>query len=268
MNQKILEKFLCDLPLGGIKYYESTDSTNDQALELFQEGSPDPFLVIANEQTKGRGRAGKTWFTPPDSALAFSLIIAPNKPTKQNHISRLTGLGAVAVCEGLNELFNLHGKIKWPNDVLLDGKKVCGVLTEGHWLGEEIQTVILGIGINVAPESIPDEDNVDYPATCIEYHLEKSVDRLQLLKEVLRQVFRWKDHLWRHEFISTWQKHLAFLGERVVISYEETNNRNVTLQNGEIMGLDGDGRLILQNQHGKEFLSLAGEIHLRPLIDK
>jgi BirA family biotin operon repressor/biotin-[acetyl-CoA-carboxylase] ligase len=263
MNQRVLEKLLQDLPLGGIKFFERTDSTNDRALELIQKGAPDLFLVIANEQTKGRGRTGKTWFTPPDSALAFSIIIAPNNFTQHNNISRFTGLGAVAVCKGLNELYHLQPKIKWPNDVLLNGKKVCGVLAEGHWLGEEIQTMILGIGINVASDSVPKEDIVDYPATCVEFHSEKSVDRLKLLKEVLKQILQWKEIVWRPKFLTAWQQHLAYLGERVQIIYKDK-----IIQDGKVIGLDRDGRLILHTRRGEETILQTEGIHLRPLIDK
>ena len=77
MNQESLEKQLSDLPLGGIKYFDTTGSTNDIAVDFIQKGVPDRYLVIANEQRKGRGRAGRTWFTPPESALAFSLITYP-----------------------------------------------------------------------------------------------------------------------------------------------------------------------------------------------
>ncbi len=249
--------------MGDIKFFEETDSTNDRALELVQENAPDLTLVIANEQTKGRGRTGKIWFTPPDSALAFSIIIAPSKFVKPNNMSRYTGLGAIAVCEGLKDLYHLQPKIKWPNDVLLDGKKVCGILAEGHWLGDEIQTVILGIGINVALNSVPQEDIVDYPATCIELHSKKSVDRLKLLKGVLTQILHWKEIIWQPEFLSTWQKHLAHFGEHVLISYEDK-----TIQEGEIIGLDRNGSLILSTRLGEEIILQSGGIHLRPLIDK
>lgn len=261
MNQEILEKLLHDLPLGGIKFFEKTDSTNDRALELVQENTPDLFLVIANEQTKGRGRNGKIWFTPPDSALAFSIIIAQNKFVMQNNASRFTGLGAIAVCEELKKYYHLQPKIKWPNDVLIDGKKVCGVLVEGHWMGDEIQTIILGIGINVASNSVPPEDIVDYPATCIDHHLKKSVNRFQLLKGVLTQILRWKEIIWQPEFLSTWQKHMAYLGERVQISYEDK-----TIQEGKVIGLGQNGSLILSTQQGEEIILQNGGIHLRPLL--
>jgi BirA family biotin operon repressor/biotin-[acetyl-CoA-carboxylase] ligase len=195
--------------------------------------------------------------------LAFSIIITPKKRKNQSDLSRMTGLGAIAVCEGLERGYNLHAKIKWPNDVLLDRKKVSGILAEGHWMGEELQTVILGIGINVASESMPAEELLDFPASCVENHLDRPVDRITLLKVILTQLLKWKDLVWESEFVDIWQKHLAFVGERVQISAKDQ-----IMQIGKIIGLDRNGRLILRSQKGEEIILQAGEIHLRPLIDR
>jgi BirA family biotin operon repressor/biotin-[acetyl-CoA-carboxylase] ligase len=231
MNQEILEEQLSDLPLGGIKYFDTTDSTNNRAAEFIQKGVPDRYLVIANEQRKGRGRAGRIWFTPPDSSLAFSLINHPKMPLRQENITRMTGLGALAVCEMLRDTYRLHAQIKWPNDVLLQGKKVSGILAEGHWLGDELLAIIVGIGINIAPESVPDEKNLDFPATSISDSLGKLVDRIVVLKDVLTRFFFWKDKLAKPEFITTWQGYLAYIGEMIQIQHE-----NTTLQKGKLIG--------------------------------
>ena len=221
MNQKELENQLGDLQLGGITYFDTTDSTNDRAVDLIQMRVPDRHLVIANEQVKGRGRAGRSWLTPSDSALAFSIISYPKNPFFQEKISRLTGLGALAVCESLRKTFQLHAQIKWPNDVLLDGKKVSGVLAEGHWLGEDLIAVIVGIGINVAPESVPNNEHIDFPATSISDSLGKPADRMTILKDVLSRFLFWEEKISEPEFITAWQDYLAYIGERVQIQHEQ-----------------------------------------------
>jgi BirA family biotin operon repressor/biotin-[acetyl-CoA-carboxylase] ligase len=263
MNQEILENQLQNLPLGGIKYFDSTDSTNNQAVEFLQKGVSNRFLIIANEQIKGRGRVGRTWFTPPHSALAFSLILYPKIIFRQEEIHRMTGLGALAVCEGLRKSFQLRAQIKWPNDILLGGKKVSGVLAEGHWTGEELHAVIVGIGINVAPESVPSENHIDFPATSISDSLGKPVDRMTVLKDVLARFLFWEEKISEPEFISTWQNYLAYIGEQVQIRQE-----NETLQEGKLIGIDDCGRLILHTRYGEEAIYLASEIHLRPSIDR
>lgn len=263
MNQEILEKQLGDFPLGGIRYFDTIDSTNDRAMELIQQGVPDRYLVIANEQRKGRGRQGRTWFTPPESALAFSLIIYPKIAFQQENLIRMTGLGALAVCEGLKEAYQLHAKIKWPNDVLLDGKKVSGVLAEGHWIGEKLLAVIVGIGINVASDSVPGEDYIDFPATSISDSLGKPVNRMTVLKNVLSKLVFWEEKIAEPEFISTWQEYLAYMGEKVQIQHE-----NETLQEGILIGIDNRGKLVLKTEYGEEAIFSVGEIHLRPSIDR
>jgi BirA family biotin operon repressor/biotin-[acetyl-CoA-carboxylase] ligase len=263
MNQETLENQLQNLALGGIKYFDSTDSTNKQAVALLKKGVPNRFLVIANEQNKGRGRAGRTWFTPPHSALAFSLILYPKTIFRPEDIHRMTGLGALAVCEGLRKSFQLQAQIKWPNDILLGGKKVSGVLAEGHWIGDELHAVIVGIGINVAPESVPSENHINFPATSISDSLGKPVDRMTVLKDVLDRILIWENKITEPEFISTWENYLAYIGEQIQI-----RQGNDTLQEGKLIGIDDCGRLILHTRYGEEAIFLASEIHLRPSIDR
>ena len=155
MNQSLLETRLADLPLGGIRYFERIGSTNDEAAAWLKQGCPDLALVVADAQSAGRGRAGRKWFTPPGAGLAFSLVLRAGDATRQllaqGNTARLNGLGALAVCQALQEQHSLPAQIKWPNDVIVNGRKLAGVLAEAHWLGSELSAVVLGIGINLAP---------------------------------------------------------------------------------------------------------------------
>ena len=164
MNSKSLQTALQNLPLGGLIYFEHVGSTNDIALKWADEGGRDFSLVIANEQTAGRGRNGRSWQTPPDSALALSLLLLPNNRETKN-ISLFTGLGALALVTTLEKNYTLKAEIKWPNDILVHGKKLAGILVETSWIGEEIQGIVLGMGVNIHSSAIPTKANLHFPAT-------------------------------------------------------------------------------------------------------
>src|SRR5512136_875543 len=152
MNERSLHSALSKLPLGGLRYFEQTTSTNDMALAWAAEGAPDLALVYAEQQTAGRGRGGRRWFTPPGSALAFSLILRPT-PAEQQFPARFSALGALAVCEVL-ERRGLQPWVKWPNDVLLNRRKVCGILVESTWMGATLNYLVLGVGLNIKPAAV------------------------------------------------------------------------------------------------------------------
>ncbi len=130
-----------------IAYRESVDSTNSAARQLADQGEPEGTLVIADEQTQGRGRFQRKWYSPAKSGIWMSLILRPNLSIVE--APRLTILTAAAVAKTLTKLSNQQAYIKWPNDILFDGKKICGILTEVNVEGNQINYVIVGIGINV-----------------------------------------------------------------------------------------------------------------------
>ncbi|MBW8011371.1 MAG: biotin--[acetyl-CoA-carboxylase] ligase [Chloroflexi bacterium] len=264
MNQSTLEKALADLPLGRIEYLESVGSTNDIAANWVVEKAKNLSLVVANEQTEGRGRSGRAWFTPPGSALAFSVIIHIDGNHSPKMVGRMPGLGALAVCEALEESLKLKPAIKWPNDVLLDGKKVSGVLVEAQWLGESLEALIIGIGINIATSSIPSAKILDFPATSIESVLNnKPVDRVSLLENILKKLLYWRERLEHSDFIDAWQKRLAYNNQWVQIISDDQSTFD-----GLVGGLDEQGRLMLLKRSGEEISLHSGEIQLRPLVDR
>src|SRR5215207_7881393 len=135
MNQTELRKALSKLSLGDVRYFDSIGSTNNEALAWATRGAKDLSLVIADEQTAGRGRLDRKWFTPKGTALAFSLFLRPTVDEKP-HLTRIVGLAALAVAESLRTR-GLAAQIKWPNDILLMGHKVSGILVESVWSGED-----------------------------------------------------------------------------------------------------------------------------------
>lgn len=258
MNLNELNKTLSKLPLGDIKYFESIGSTNDEALAWAANDAKDLSLVIADEQTAGRGRLDRKWFTPSGTALAFSLVIRPTVEERP-HLSRIVGLAALAVSDILRAR-DLTPQIKWPNDVLLLGHKVAGILVESVWSGEDIDCVVVGIGINVLKGSVPPEDRLHFPATSLEDELGYPPDRLEILFDVLSALIDLRPRLGTAELLSRWAESLAFLGEQVQVAVE--NEQPVV---GQILGLDQDGSLRLRDGHDKTVAVRFGDVRLRPM---
>lgn len=269
---------LADLPLGGLRYYARIGSTNEAAIEWAAQGGPDLALVIADEQTAGRGRSGRRWFTPPGAGLAFSVILRPSFLPHMHSILRLTALGALAVSDGLRERYHLATQIKWPNDILAGGRKLAGVLVEAQWQGDELLAAILGIGINVAPASVPRAEDLLFPATCVEAALGKPVERWDLLHAVIQALFSWRLRLTSADFLQSWGERLAYRDEWVRISAERDvpgtpgGRGGVSPPNGEsytegrLVGLNQDGFLKLRTSNGEIELVQFGDVHLRPMI--
>jgi len=264
MNQQILEDKLADLPIGDIRYAESIGSTNDAAAEWARRGAPDNSIVLADAQTQGRGRSGRKWFTNPEAALAFSLVLRPTLREFRGNaslISRFTGLGALAVCQVLQSRYTVPAQIKWPNDVLVNNRKLCGILAESAWYGDQLSRIILGIGINITTNAIPPDGHVQFPATSLETELGYRVDRLTFLHQVLAAMIDWRTQLLDNAFLHAWESCLAFRGEIVrVVTANQLGDEFSTLASGYIVGLGSDGALILRTNSGQEVVVRDGEL--------
>ncbi len=274
MDQASLESTLADLHLPAIRYFDHLDSTNDEAWRWVESGALHGALVVADEQTAGRGRLHRRWVTVYGSSLAFSLVLlAP--PLTPAQFTRLTGLGALSTCQALANLYSLPALVKWPNDILLEQRKTGGVLVESRWSGDQLSAVVLGIGINIAPSSISPEHlppaPLSMPVTCVEDSLGQVVDRLELLHGILQQLLSWLPRLASPEFIQAWESRLAYRqqwvevtpGAEVQPASLEAAQPGVTV--GKVIGLSQDGSLELSTQAGKRVTVQAGEIRLRPI---
>jgi BirA family biotin operon repressor/biotin-[acetyl-CoA-carboxylase] ligase len=266
MDQQILEKKLAGLHLGGIRYFETIGSTNDAAADWAERETTDCLLVVADEQTQGRGRSGRKWFTYPGSALAFSLVLHPTlqeQTLSASLTTRFTGLGSLGVSRALQNQYALPAQVKWPNDVLVNRRKLCGVLAEACWIGDRLSNVVLGIGINIATNAVPPADIMLAPATSVEAALGRRVDRLSLLLDVLSEILVWRSQLMSEDFLLAWEDNLAFRGEWVQIGSPGQLGNNATMvSEGRVLGLDTDGALRLQTHSGDEIVLRSSEIHL------
>ena len=258
MNQSELKKAFSKLPVGNIRYFESIGSTNDEALAWAATDAPDLSLVVADEQTAGRGRLDRKWFTPKGTALALSLILRPTAEEKP-HLSRIVGLAALSVAQALQGR-GIPTQIKWPNDVLINDQKVCGILVESVWLGEEIDCVVIGVGVNVLKESVPPAENLLFPATSIEDHSGQPYVREDVLHEIIAAFIELRPRMTSDEFVIQWESLLAFRNQTVQIEQGD-----VPPIVGQITGLDTDGSLRLLNEHGETVTVRFGDVRLRPL---
>jgi BirA family biotin operon repressor/biotin-[acetyl-CoA-carboxylase] ligase len=258
MNQSQIKKSLSKLAIGEVKYFDSIGSTNDEALAWAAADAPDLSIIIADEQTAGRGRLDRKWFTPKETALAFSLILRPSREEKP-YLSRIVGLAALAVAEVLQQM-GLAAEIKWPNDVLIAGSKVCGILIESVWSGEEVDCVVIGIGVNVLKGSVPPAESLLFPATSMEEELGYPPERLDILHEILAAFIDIRQQITSDEFIRRWENLLAFRAKLVQV---EVNGAPATV--GSIAGLEPDGSLQLRNEHGESITVRFGDVRLRPV---
>ena len=257
MNTSSLKKNLSKIDLGGLRYFDSIGSTNDEALAWAAQGAPDLFIVVADEQTSGRGREKRRWFTPAGTALAFSLILRP-RAEELPHLSRTVGLAAVALAESLRKR-SLTPQIKWPNDLLLDGRKVAGILVESTWNGDTVDHVVIGIGVNVARGAVPPPELLQFPAASLEHALGVCPEREDVLRDILSALIEWRPRLGSEALLQAWERDLAFCGQQVEVMGAEGQ-----VVAGTLLGLESDGSLRLQDQHGNPVTVRFGDVRLRP----
>lgn len=258
MNETSLKKALAQIPIGGLRYFDSIGSTNDEALDWAAKGASDFSLVVADEQTHGRGRLQRTWHTPKGSALAISLILKPDEIIK-SHLSRMVGMSAIAIMDSLLGV-GVNPTIKWPNDILLNHKKTAGILVESVWSGREVVAIVIGMGINVYKSSTPPSDSLRFPATSIENELGKQPPtREEILREILSAFLVWREKLATDELINTWEERLAFRNWRVQIACGDE-----ILQSGVLDGLEADGSLRLNDENNNSAIVRFGDVSLRP----
>lgn len=246
------------LPLARVVYFEETDSTNAQGLLLAAQGAQDNTLLVAEQQSAGRGRFGRKWVTAPGTSLAFSLILKPT-PAEAAHLSLFALLGASAVRAAAQAECQCSALVKWPNDVLLDGRKTSGILAESAWQGENLGGLVLGIGINVLPGSVPPAEELLYPATCLQAHCPIPVERYAFLASVLENLITFRRDLTSTRFLADFNQHLAFKGQAVNLSATGGAPAGGILQD-----VGSDGCLRLLDENGQVNSYPVGDLRLRP----
>ncbi|MGE0448659.1 MAG: biotin--[acetyl-CoA-carboxylase] ligase [Vicinamibacterales bacterium] len=247
-------------PIGAsVLYFESIGSTNDVAATLAGTGAAEGAVVIAEQQTAGRGRMGRTWFSPPASGLYVSVVLAPTRARidPQRATMLLTLAAGVALAEAVERATGLVPAIKWPNDLLVGTRKLAGILAEGVASGSSrVHSVVLGYGINVAPAAYPPELAVR--ATSLESELGRAVDRGAVCAESLASLSRVYTRLLDGDFdaiLDDWRARApGSRGRRVAWDAPGGHERT-----GVTHGIDDSGALLVRVD-GRIERIVAGEV--------
>lgn len=230
-------------------YYPSIDSTNNEAKRIAASGNKNNLLIIADAQTNGRGRQGKSFYSPPLTGIYMSLVTHPMAEL-QNAVTATTA-AAVAVCKAIEKTTNLKPSIKWVNDVYLNGKKICGILTEAisDFETQTVTSVIIGIGMNIKTIDFP--ESVEN-ATCLNVNI-KRADLIAVITDELCKIIS-SDY---HDFINYYRTHSMIIGKQINF-----------IQNGKITSakaieIDNAGGLVVQLENGEQTTLRSGDISIR-----
>ena len=260
-NKRELEQGLKTKTMGqSIYFYEETDTTNNRARELALEGAPEGTLVVAETQTAGRGRRGKVWESPLGTGIWMSLVLRPQiMPAEASVLTLLCGL---ATAEAIEAETGLSAGIKWPNDILINGKKAVGILTEMDCEMSEVHFVIPGIGINVNTASFPPE--IADIATSLYLECGKTVSRRRLVHKVLERLEEHYETFLRTgsftAMLEDYRKHCITLGKEVHVLGREPFF-------AEALDITPEGELLVRRaDNGKEEVVFSGEVSIRGVI--
>ncbi|OPJ65283.1 biotin--[acetyl-CoA-carboxylase] ligase [Clostridium chromiireducens] len=240
-----------------IIYFNDIDSTNIKAKDLAQKGAEDGTIVIAEKQTLGSGRFNRKWVSP-SGGLWFTLILRPNIPPTE--APKITQIAAASIYKTL-EKYDIHSTIKWPNDILLNDKKLCGILAEMKCDMDAVHYLVLGIGMNININKSDFDDNTESTATSLKIEHNKEFKRSEILAELLLNFEilynKFTDNLDLTETISICRNHSSIFGKKAKL---------ITYNNEEIVtcvSLSDTGDLIIRDSSGTEKAVLTGEISFK-----
>ena len=234
-----------------IHYFQEIGSTMDTARELAKKGAREGTIVIAEAQSRGRGRLSREWLSP-EGGIYFTLVLRPR--ISPAYAPRISLMASVAVAATIRKLFGLKAELKWPNDVLIEGRKVCGILAEMDAEMDVVNFVNVGIGIN-ANTSIPQFEKT---VTSLKDMLGREISRKEFLSALLMEIERWQPLLMKASLLGEWKKLSVTLNKdvRVVAPGE--------VLVGRAIDIDTTGALIVRERNGSLKKAMAGDcIHLR-----
>jgi BirA family biotin operon repressor/biotin-[acetyl-CoA-carboxylase] ligase len=240
-----------------IQVFEQTTSTNDVVEKLALDDVKEGVVVFAEAQTKGRGRLGRKWVSPPRKGLWFSILLRPKMQPRQT--TQLTVMSATALRRAIHSHCELNPEIKWPNDLLLGGRKVAGILTELYAELDQVKHVILGIGVDVNLEAAEFPPGLRGLATSLKLELGKTIVRAELAVAILRELDADYARLTSGRFdqvADEWEKYCTTLGRNVSIQLGQRSVR------GRAEALDDDGALLVRTEHGRLDRVIGGDVTL------
>ncbi len=231
-------------------YYTTLESTQDEARAAARIGAPDRSIYVADYQRSGRGRQGRTWLAAPGTALLLSILFRDTEAAPSPW--RWTSLASVALVEAIDEvLVTTRAAIKWPNDVMLDDRKVAGILAENTWDGRQLLAIV-GVGVNVNTPS-SDLAELPSPATSLEVAYGQVVDRGELLKALIRRMDFWLEQP-VPDLFNSWQARLWGRGQRLRLLDLGQEHEVI------VLGAAPDGSLRIRLADGAERTTTTGEL--------
>lgn len=239
-----------------LRILEKTESTQNEAAAWAKEGVPEGAVVLAEEQTGGRGRQGHVWHSPAGKGVWMSIVLRPRIPLP--YTPHLTLLGAVAMFRAMKKLTSAPLGIKWPNDILADGKKVAGILLESAAEDERLLYVIAGIGISVNLDSADFPEELQERATSLKIVTGQEVDRASLVAaclQELEQLYRLYEEEGFAPIRTLWEAQSITLGRQVTIHTPQGPLQGVAV------GLDQSGALLLKDKTGTVQKVFSGDVH-------
>ncbi len=243
-----------------ILYFDSLDSTNRYAGKLASEGCNEGLTVIAGRQTGGRGRLGRSWESPAEKGIYLSIVLKPDIAPVESPI--LTFAAAVAVEKAIRTTTGIKAGIKWPNDLIIDGRKVCGILLEMNSEADKVNYVILGIGLNYSQsvEDFPKELKDRAISLKLAAAAGSRFDRLSLIKSILREldsVLKLVKEGSYEKILDVWREYSITLGKEIAFKIKDNGYC------GTAIDITGEGRLLVECRDGARRELLSGEISIR-----
>jgi BirA family biotin operon repressor/biotin-[acetyl-CoA-carboxylase] ligase len=257
LPEEVLQGLTTRILTGPIYYFETLDSTNNYAKELAAREAPEGTVVIAETQTGGRGRLGREWDSPPGVGLYVSVVLRPLLPPME--LPQITLTTAVAVVRAVRQVTGMAPGIKWPNDLLIHGKKLGGILTEMETESDRIRHVVIGLGLNVNNLKFPPE--LAGTATSLAQSLGGSFSRVNLLRAWLEEFEDLYERFLNQgfpEILAEWKSHTVTLGRAVTV---RQGPREIS---GQAVDVAADGALVLQMEAGERVRVTSGEIAPEP----
>jgi len=257
-NEENLNAALSGKTIGSpLYFYKSVESTNSSALSLAKDGAPEGTAIVADNQTHGRGRMQRVWQSPPALNLYASLIMRPNLAAALS--SPVTIMAGVAVAEVLSAYCPTQVQLKWPNDVLVNDKKICGILTEIKAIHNKIEFIIMGIGININMQKNDLSPSIEKIATSLRLEVGKSINRVELTVKLFEKIAYFYQ-LFLKERIEPirelWLSYSQLLGRCVEVTF------GGEVYQGEVTAMDDAGALIIKSESGVQRRVIAGDVKI------
>ena len=241
-----------------IEVHDTLDSTSTFLKGKVYNGAKEGSVVIANEQTSGRGRIGRTFYSPKDTGIYMSILLKPDNYTSDKAI-KITTMAAVAACEAIEAVSGEKAMIKWVNDIFVNGKKVCGILTEGSFDMESglMDYAVLGIGMNVyEPKNGFSQELKDIAGSILKDNVSDAKNRL--ISSFLNNFYKYYHSEDTMIYVNNYRERSFIIGKDISVISRNNSSR------AKVLGIDDNCRLLLQYEDGKEEYCSSGEIKIIP----